>query len=112
VYDTFVGLQADQTNGGMAAKSGATVTGGLIVHSQHRSGVDLYMAFPMGIFTPGEMNLQTNQQNPTIVHDALTFSVQARASDQLVYQKFYSDEENFDYEKMLAFIFEGYTPKA
>lgn len=111
-YDLYAGLQEDAVNGGMAAKSGLVTTGGLIIKSTDRTGkVDAYIAFPMGIYTAGELNLQTNQQNPTIVHDALTFSPQARASDQLVYQKFYSDDANFDYEKMLAFIANGYVAK-
>ena len=111
-YDLYAGLQEDAVNGGMAAKSGLVTTGGLIIKSTDRTGkVDVYIAFPIGIYTAGELNLQTNQQNPTIVHDALTFSPQARASDQLVYQKFYSDDDKFDYEKMLAFIANGYVAK-
>jgi hypothetical protein len=111
-YDLYAGLQEDAVNGGMAAKSGLVTTGGLIIKSTDRTGkVDAYIAFPMGIYTAGELNLQTNQQNPTIVHDALTFSPQARASDQLVYQKFYSDDDKFDYEKMLTFIANGYVAK-
>lgn len=109
-YDLYAGLKEDATNGGMAAKSGIAVNGGLIIKSTDRTGaVSAYIAFPMGIYTAGDLNLQTNQQNPTVVHDALTFSPQARASDQLVYQKFYSDDANFDYEKMLVFIANGYV---
>lgn len=111
-YDLYAGLKEDATNGGMAAKSGIAVNGGLIIKSTDRTGaVSAYIAFPMGIYTAGDLNLQTNQQNPTVVHDALTFSPQARASDQLVYQKFYSDDDNFEYEKMLTFIANGYVAK-
>lgn len=111
-YDLYAGLQEDAVNGGMAAKSGLVTTGGLIIKSTDRTGkIDAYIAFPMGVYTAGELNLQTNQQSPTVVHDALTFSPQARASDQLVYQKFYSDDTNFGYEKMLAFIANGYVAK-
>jgi hypothetical protein len=110
VYDKLAGLTEDATNGGYAARSGTLVQGGVIVHSQNREGtIDAYFAFPFGVFTPGELNIQTNQQNPTVVHDALTLSVQARPTDALVYQKFYSDEDKFDYEKMLEYVFPGYS---
>lgn len=109
VYDKLAGLVSDTVNGGFAARSGTLVQGGVVVHSQNREGtIDAYFAFPFGVFTPGELNIQTNQQNPTVVHDALTLSIQARPADSLVYQKFYSDENKFDYEKMLAYVFPGY----
>ncbi|WP_262316411.1 phage tail protein [Lacticaseibacillus parakribbianus] len=112
IMDEYSGLVADKVNGGYAGKSGVLVEGGLILHSKNRTGdVDAYIAFPSGLYTPGDLTLGTNQQSPTVAHDALTFSVQARASDHLVYQKFYSDDEDFDYEKMLAFIFAGYEAK-
>ncbi|WP_125767319.1 phage tail protein [Lapidilactobacillus wuchangensis] len=112
IYDKTVGLEKDEVNTGYAARPGQTSMGGVIVHSQSADGtVDAYMAFPQGTITPGEMNLQTNTENPVSVHDALTLSTQARGSDKLMYQKFYSDEPNFDYEKMLAFIFPGYVAK-
>ena len=109
VYDKLAGLVQDTVNGGYGARSGTLIQGGVIVHSQNREvTIDAYFAFPFGVFTPGELNIQTNQQNPTVVHDALTLSVQARPTDALVYQKFYSDEDKFDYEKMLAYVFPGY----
>ncbi|NVO88951.1 phage tail protein [Lactobacillus rhamnosus] len=112
IYDKAVGMEADSVNGGYADKDGILCTGGVILHSQSPEGVDAYLAFPMGIITPGELNLRTNTQNPVSVHDAMTLAVQARPSDALVYQKFYSDDDNFDYQKMLAFIFPGYKAPA
>lgn len=105
VYDLLTGLKKDQ-NGGYARKGQVeSATGGVIVHSYntHKS-VDMYMAFPMGSFVPGELNMGTNTENPNVVHDALTLNAQARGKDQLLYEKFYSDEEGFDVDQMIQFI--------
>ncbi|MBD5429712.1 phage tail protein [Lactobacillus sp.] len=104
IYDNFAGLKKDQL-GGYGKKDNFLVRGGVIVHSKNANkNIDLYMAFPYGVFTPGEMNLQTNQENPTVVHDALTFAAQERPSDMLLYEKFYSDEKDFDLDKMISYI--------
>lgn len=106
VYDLLTGLSKDETNAGYARKGDANPTnGGLIIHSGNsHTGTDLYFAFPRGVFTAGELNIGTNTENPNVVHDALTLSVQARPSDKLMYEKFYSDDANFDYAKMIQFI--------
>lgn len=106
VYDLLTGLQEDKDHGGFKRQGNSNPTnGGLIIHSGNtHNGVDLYFAFPQGVFTAGELNLGTNTENPNVVHDALTLSVQARPSDQLMYEKFYSDETGFDYAKMVQFI--------
>lgn len=104
IYDNFAGLKKDQL-GGYGKKDNFLVQGGVIVHSKNTNkNIDLYLAFPYGVFTPGEMNLQTNQENPTVVHDALTFAAQSRPSDMLLYEKFYSDEKDFDYKQMVQYI--------
>ncbi len=53
---------------------------------------------------PGELNIQTDTENPNVVHDALTLNAQARPSDLLLYEKFYSDEKDFDYVNMLKYL--------
>lgn len=105
VYDLLTGLVKDKF-GGYARKGQATnVQGGLIVHSHNtHNGVDLYFAFPMGILVPGELNLQTNNENPNVVHDSLTLNAQARGTDLLLYEKFYSDESGFDFGDMIKYI--------
>lgn len=109
IYDKVMGMEADKTNTGMAVKFSKAALAGVIAHSTSLDGsVDAYMAFPLGVVTPGDLALATDQENPTVVHDALTLAAQARPSDNLLYQKFYSDDPEFDYEKMLAFIFDGY----
>lgn len=105
VYDLLTGLKKDQ-NGGYARKGqNESATGGVIVHSYNtHKGVDMYMAFPMGTFVPGELNMGTNTENPNVVHDALTLNAQARGNDLLLYEKFYSDEQGFDVDQMIAYI--------
>lgn len=105
VYDLLTGLKKDQF-GGYARKGQAeSANGGVIVHSYNtHKGVDMYMAFPMGSFVPGELNMGTNTENPNVVHDALTLNAQARGKDLLLYEKFYSDEQGFDVDQMIAYI--------
>lgn len=107
VYDLLTGLSKDKQNAGGYARQGkaATVNGGVIAHSYNtHKNIDLYFAFPFGVFVPGELNMGTNTENPNVVHDALTLNVQARGKDLLLYEKFYSDEPSFDFDKMIEFI--------
>lgn len=107
VYDLLTGLSKDKQNAGGYARQGKaeSATGGVIVHSYNtHKGVDMYMAFPMGSFVPGELNMGTNTENPNVVHDALTLNAQARGKDLLLYEKFYSDEPSFDIDQMIEFI--------
>lgn len=105
ISDMMIGLEKDKF-GGYARKGQAKATrGGLLVHSYNPyNGIDFYFAFPMGIYVPGELNLQTNTENATVVHDAMTLNAQARGTDLLLYEKFYSDETNFDYGNMLRYV--------
>lgn len=105
VYDLLTGLKTDKF-GGYARKGQAQLAnGGVIVHTYNtHKGIDLYFAFPMGSFVPGELNTGTNTENPNVVHDALTLNAQARGKDLLLYEKFYSDEKDFDFDKMIAYI--------
>lgn len=105
VYDLLTGLVKDQFGG--YARKGQTelVNGGFIAHSFNTNKkIDLYFAFPYGVFTPGELNMGTDTENPNVVHDALTFSAQTRGSDLLLFEKFYSNERDFDFTSMLKFI--------
>lgn len=107
VYDLLTGLSKDKQNAGGYARQGkaATVKGGVIAHSYNtHKNIDLYFAFPFGVFVPGELNMGTNTENPNVVHDALTLNVQARGKDLLLYEKFYSDEPSFDFDQMIEFI--------
>ena len=107
VYDLLTGLSKDKKNAGGYARQGkaATVNGGVIAHSYNtHKNIDLYFAFPFGVFVPGELNMGTNTENPNVVHDALTLNAQARGKDLLLYEKFYSDEQGFDFDKMIEFI--------
>lgn len=107
VYDLLTGLSKDKQNAGGYARQGkaATVNGGVIAHSYNtHKNIDLYFAFPFGVFVPGELNMGTNTENPNVVHDALTLNVQARGKDLLLYEKFYSDEPSFDFDQMIEFI--------
>lgn len=107
VYDLLTGLSKDTKNVGGYARQGqtATVTGGVIAHSHNtHKNIDLYFAFPFGVFVPGELNMDTNTENPNVVHDALTLNAQARGKDELLYEKFYSDEPGFDFDQMVTFI--------
>lgn len=109
VSDLLIGLEADtNVKGGYASKNTKASMGGVIAHSNGRSGADYYIAFPLGTFTAGNMNLQTDTNNPVSVHDAITFGAQARPSDGLLYERFYSDDDEFDKEKMLTYIIDGY----
>lgn len=105
VSNALIGLEKDE-KGGFARKGQPKLTnGGVIIHSFNPwKAIDFYFAFPMGVFVPGELNLQTNNENPTVVHDALTLNVQARGTDLLLYEKFYSTEQGFDYDKMIEYI--------
>lgn len=107
VYDLLTGLSKDKQNAGGYARQGkaATVKGGVIAHSYNtHKNIDLYFTFPFGVFVPGELNMGTNTENPNVVHDALTLNAQARGKDLLLYEKFYSDEQSFDFDKMIEFI--------
>lgn len=106
IYDLLTGLKTDSDLGGYARQGQANPQqGGVIAHSRNtHTGTDLYFAFPNGIFVPGGLNMQTNNENPTVIHDALTFNAQARGTDLLLYEKFYSDEKNFDFTKMIKFL--------
>ena len=107
IYDLLTGLRKDNQNAGGYARQGtaATVNGGVIAHSyNNRKDIDLYFAFPFGVFIPGELNMGTNTDNPNVVHDALTLNAQARGTDALLYEKFYSDEQGFDFDQMIQFI--------
>lgn len=107
VYDLLTGLNKDKQNAGGYARQGKAtpVNGGVIAHSYNtHKNIDLYFAFPFGVFVPGELNMATNNENPTVVHDALTLNAQARGTDTLLYEKFYSDEQGFDFDQMIGFI--------
>lgn len=105
VYNTLIGLRKDTKLGGYAHDSNTMSRGGVIIHSHNDNrNIDLYFAFPLGIFTAGELNLQTNNQNPNVVHDALTLAAQERGTDNLLYEKFYSTDDGFDYDQMIDFI--------
>lgn len=105
VYDLLTGLKKDQLGGYARKGQSDTVQGGLLVHSHNtRNGADLYFAFPYGVLVPGELNLGTNTENPNVVHDSLTLKAQARPSDLLLYEKFYSDETDFDFGGMIKYI--------
>lgn len=104
VYDILTGLVKDRF-GGYGHKKNNMVMGGVVAHSHNENhDVDLYFGFPMGLFTPGELNMSTDTENPNVVHDALTLNAQARGTDMLLYEKFYSDETNFDFTKMMNYL--------
>lgn len=105
IYDLLTGLTKDKF-GGYARKGQANpINGGVIAHSYNKNKhIDLYFGFPKGTFVPGELNIQTDTENPNVVHDALTLNAQARPSDLLLYEKFYSDEKDFDYVNMLKYL--------
>lgn len=105
VYDLLTGLKKDKFGGYARKGKSSPKIGGVIAHSYNtHAGVDFYFAFPMGIYVPGELNMQTNNENANVVHDALTLNAQARGVDQLLYEKFYSDEKDFDYANMINYI--------
>ena len=110
VYDLLTGLKLDEHKG-YARKGQANPTiGGVIAHTHNtHKNIDLYVAFPMGTFVPGDLNMGTNTENPNVVHDALTLNAQARGTDSLLYEKFYSDETGFSLGEMYKYI-TGQTP--
>lgn len=110
-YDAIVGLEKDSKLGfgNMAKDSTPLAYGGVIAHSYNSNvGVDLYFALPYGNLTPGgDLTMGTDTENPTLVHDKFTLNAAARPSDGLVYEKFYSDEDGFNFDKMLDWIISG-----
>ncbi|MBH9538927.1 phage tail protein [Lactobacillus crispatus] len=110
-YDAIVGLEKDSKLGfgNMAKDSTPLAYGGVIAHSYNSNvGVDLYFALPYGNLTPGGyLTMGTDTENPTLVHDTFTLNAAARPSDGLVYEKFYSDEDGFNFDKMLDWIISG-----
>lgn len=105
IYDLLTGLKKDQFGGYTRKGQAAPTQGGVLAHSYNsHKGTDLYFAFPMGTFVPGELNMSTNTENPNVVHDALTLNAQARSSDLLLYEKFYSDEKDWDFDKMVTYL--------
>ena len=105
IYDILSGLTKDKF-GGYARKGRPNPTqGGLIAHSHNDTyNIDLYFAFPLGVYITGEVNMGTNTENPVTVHDSLTLNSQARPQDLLLYEKFYSNEKDFDYGNMIKYI--------
>lgn len=104
IYDLLTGLEKDKL-GGYAHKNNKIVKGGVIAHSHNENrDIDLYFAFPLGTLVPGELNMQSDNENPNVVHDALTLNAQARGKDMLLYEKFYSDEQDFDFLKMCNYL--------
>lgn len=105
IYDLLTGLKKDQFGGYTRKGQAAPTSGGVLAHSYNtHKGTDLYFAFPMGTFVPGELNMGTNTENPNAVHDALTLNAQARSSDLLLYEKFYSDEKDWDFDEMITYL--------
>ena len=105
IYDLLTGLKKDQFGGYTRQGKATPTTGGVLAHSYNtHKGTDLYFAFPMGTFIPGELNMGTNTENPNDVHDALTLNAQARSTDLLLYEKFYSDEKDWDFDKMVSYV--------
>lgn len=105
IYDLLTGLGKDKFGGYARKGKSQPRTGGVIAHSYNpHTDTDFYFAFPMGVFVPGELNMQTNNENSNEVHDALTLNAQARGTDRLLYEKFYSDEKDFDFGNMVRFI--------
>ncbi|RVU71781.1 MULTISPECIES: phage tail protein [Lactobacillus] len=111
IFDSLLGLEKDKDLGfGSKVTSKTSDTyGGVIAHSFNPNvGVDLYFALPYGtLASGGDLNLGTNTENENVVHDAFTLTALARPSDGLVYEKFYSDESGFDFNKMIDFITKG-----
>lgn len=105
VSDALIGLERDKF-GGFARKGQPKQSqGGVILHSYNPwKDIDFYFAFPLGLYVPGEMNLQTDNENKNVVHDAMTLNAQARGTDLLLYEKFYSTEEGFDFGQMVKYI--------
>lgn len=105
IFDLLTGLEKDKFGGYARRGKSNSITGGVIAHSQNsHSKVDLYFGFPMGVFVPGELNMQTDNENPSVVHDALTLNAQARGTDLLLYEKFYSDEKDFNFTNMIKYL--------
>ena len=105
IYDLLTGLKKDQFGGYTRQGKATPTTGGVLAHSYNtHKGTDLYFAFPMGTFIPGELNMGTNTENPNDVHDALTLNAQARSTDLLLYEKFYSDEKDWNFDKMVSYV--------
>lgn len=105
VYDLLTGLVKDKFGGYSRKGQTELVNGGIIAHSANtHNKIDLYFAFPFGVFTAGELNMGTDTENPNVVHDALTFTAQTRGSDLLLFEKFYSNERDFDFTSMIKFI--------
>lgn len=105
VSDILIGLERDKF-GGFARKGQPKPSrGGVILHSYNPwKSIDFYFAFPLGLYVPGELNLQTNNENATVIHDAMTLNAQARGTDLLLYEKFYSTEKDFDFGQMIKYI--------
>ena len=101
----MTGLKKDQFGGYTRQGKATPTTGGVLAHSYNtHKGTDLYFAFPMGTFIPGELNMGTNTENPTDTHDALTLNAQARSTDLLLYEKFYSDEKDWNFDNMVSYV--------
>lgn len=114
IMDKLSGLSKE--DGGYARRGAPKPTYvAVLVHSHNADAtIDAYIGFAMGILTPGELAIATDQDNPTVIHDALSFTGQTRPSDKLIYKRYYSDDTDFKEASMLTEIFEGYTaiPKA
>ena len=105
IYDLLTGLVKDKFGGYAYKAQSKPAKGGVLIHTKHpRKPIDVYFAFPFGDFQAGETNIGTDTENPTITHDTLTFNVTARPSDLILYERYYSNEKDFDYVNMLKFI--------
>lgn len=105
VSDVLIGLERDKFGGFARKGQPKQAQGGLILHSYNPwKNIDFYFAFPLGLYVAGEMNLQTNNENANVVHDAMTINAQARGTDLLLYEKFYSTEKDFDFGSMVKYI--------
>ena len=105
VYDLLTGLVKDKFGGYASTAQSKPAKGGILIHSKHpRKPIDVYFAFPYGDFQPGEKNVGTDTENPTITHDTLTFNASARPSDLIIYETFYSNEKAFDFANMLKYV--------
>jgi hypothetical protein len=105
IYDQLAGLTKDKLGSYVRKGRSNPTKGGVIIHTANKNkGIDLYVAFPYGTFAPGELNLGTDTENENVVHDALTLSASSRPSDLLLYAKFYSNEADFDFTKMIKFV--------
>lgn len=107
IIATITGMEKDPVTGGYALGSQSRAPYAVMeaIATDEQTGKDVHFAILKGMFTPEEVNLQTNNQNQQRTTDSLTFTGVNRLSDKQIYATMWEAEPGADLNKWNNFVF-------